>query len=56
LQTAKELGATHVIDGSNLGDKTLVEAIREVADGIGPNIAVVRIPVALTLGSGDPPP
>ncbi|KAK0288258.1 hypothetical protein LTR35_003732 [Friedmanniomyces endolithicus] len=40
LKLASELGATHTIDGSKLGDKTLVEAIREVADGIGPTIAV----------------
>ncbi|KAK3653979.1 hypothetical protein LTR56_004391 [Elasticomyces elasticus] len=40
LNFATELGATHVIDGSKLGDKTLVEAIREVADGIGPTIAI----------------
>ncbi|KAK3109618.1 hypothetical protein LTR53_016939 [Teratosphaeriaceae sp. CCFEE 6253] len=40
LAFAKELGATHVIDGSKLGDKTLVEAIREVSEGIGPTIAI----------------
>ncbi|KAK0960251.1 hypothetical protein LTS01_020980 [Friedmanniomyces endolithicus] len=40
LKLASELGATHTIDGSKLGDKTLVEAIREVADGIGPTIAI----------------
>ncbi|KAK1068480.1 hypothetical protein LTR74_005559 [Friedmanniomyces endolithicus] len=40
LKLATQLGATHTIDGSKLGDKTLVEAIREVADGIGPTIAI----------------
>jgi len=40
LKLAKELGATHVIDGSKLGDKSLVEAIRELSDRIGPSICV----------------
>jgi Zn-dependent alcohol dehydrogenase len=40
LKLAKELGATDIIDGSKLGDKSLVEAIKELADGIGPTIAV----------------
>ncbi|KAK4546329.1 hypothetical protein LTR36_002006 [Oleoguttula mirabilis] len=40
LKLATELGATHVIDGSKLGDKSLGDAIREVTDGIGPSITI----------------
>lgn len=41
LQLAKDLGCTHVLDGSNLpGGKTLVEAVREVSDGLGPSVTV----------------
>lgn len=40
LSLAKELGATHVINGGELGDKSIVDAIREIADGIGPTIAI----------------
>ncbi|KAK5119074.1 hypothetical protein LTR62_000285 [Meristemomyces frigidus] len=40
LNMAKELGATHTIDGSKLGDKTLVDAIKEIAEGLGPHIAI----------------
>lgn len=35
LEMARELGATHVIDGSKLGDKSLPDAIKEAAEGIG---------------------
>lgn len=40
LKLAKELGATHVIDGSKLGDKTLGDAVKELADGVGPTITI----------------
>lgn len=41
LEFAKELGATHVIDSSKLPEgQTLVEAVREVAEGLGPSITV----------------
>lgn len=40
LQLAKELGATDVIDGSKLGDKSLVDTIKDVAGSGGPAIAV----------------
>ena len=51
LELAKELGATHVIDGSKLGDKSLVDAVRELSEGIGPSICVDTTGVpALTKG------
>jgi Zn-dependent alcohol dehydrogenase len=41
LEFAKEMGATHVIDSSKLPEgQTLVQAVREVADGLGPTITV----------------
>jgi Zn-dependent alcohol dehydrogenase len=40
LNLAKELGATHTINGSKLGDKSLFEAIRELTEGVGPTIVV----------------
>ncbi|KAI6854633.1 NAD(P)-binding protein [Hortaea werneckii] len=40
LKLAKDLGCTDVIDGSKLGDKSLVETIKEVAGGGGPTIAI----------------
>lgn len=40
INLAKELGATHTINTSTLGDKTLKEAIQEIAEGVGPTIAV----------------
>jgi Zn-dependent alcohol dehydrogenase len=41
LALAKEMGATHVIDGSNLPEgKTLVQVVREIADGLGPSVTV----------------
>jgi Zn-dependent alcohol dehydrogenase len=41
LELAKEMGATHVIDSSKLKEgQTLVEAVREVADGLGPTVTV----------------
>ena len=41
LQLAKELGATDVIDGSNLpSGKSLVEVVKELSEGIGPTVTV----------------
>ncbi|KAK5117765.1 hypothetical protein LTR85_008740 [Meristemomyces frigidus] len=40
LKLATELGATHVIDGSKLGDKSIGDAVRELTDGIGPSITI----------------
>lgn len=41
LNLAKELGATHVIDGSKLEQgKTLEDVVKEIADGVGPSITV----------------
>lgn len=40
LKLAKELGCHEVIDGSKLGDKTLVDAIKETAGGGGPTITI----------------
>lgn len=41
LKLAKEMGATHVIDSSKLPNgKTLVEAVREAAEGLGPSITI----------------
>lgn len=41
LKLAKELGATHVIDGSKLDEgKTLGDVIKELADGVGPSITI----------------
>jgi Zn-dependent alcohol dehydrogenase len=41
MALAKKLGATHVIDSSNLPEgKTLADAVREASDGLGPTITV----------------
>ncbi|EME47923.1 hypothetical protein DOTSEDRAFT_69751 [Dothistroma septosporum NZE10] len=41
MKLAKELGATHVIDGSKLDEgKTLGDVVKELADGVGPNIVI----------------
>jgi Zn-dependent alcohol dehydrogenase len=41
LDLAKEMGATHVIDGSKLPEgKSLGDVVREIADGVGPTITV----------------
>jgi Zn-dependent alcohol dehydrogenase len=41
LEFAKEMGATHVIDSSKLPEgQTLVQAVREAAEGLGPTITV----------------
>lgn len=50
LDFAKELGATHVINSAELGDTSLVDAVRKVADGIGPTIAIdtTGVPALIT--------
>ncbi|KAI9713041.1 MAG: hypothetical protein M1820_001026 [Bogoriella megaspora] len=40
LDLARELGATDVIDTTQLGDKTLVERVREVTDGLGASVTM----------------
>lgn len=41
LDLAKELGATHIINTSDLPQgKTLVEAVQEIAEGVGPSITI----------------
>ncbi|KAM0700629.1 hypothetical protein Q7P35_012350 [Cladosporium inversicolor] len=41
LALAKEMGATHVIDSSKLPEgQTLVDAVKEAADGLGPTVTV----------------
>lgn len=40
LKLARELGVTDAIDGSKLGDKSLVDAMREASDGVGPTITI----------------
>ena len=41
LSLAKEMGATHVIDSSKLAEgQTLVEAVREASEGLGPTVTV----------------
>lgn len=40
ISLAKELGATHTINTSTLGNKTLKEIIQGIAEGVGPTIAV----------------
>ena len=52
LKLAQDLGATHVIDGSKLGDKSLVDAIKESAEGIGPNIVIDTTGVPPLINAG----
>lgn len=41
LEMAKQFGATHVVDSSRLPEgKSLVQAVREIADGVGPNFTI----------------
>ncbi|WPH02230.1 Hypothetical protein R9X50_00508600 [Acrodontium crateriforme] len=40
LTLAQELGATHIIDGSKLGDKSLGDAIKDLTGGNGPSITI----------------
>jgi Zn-dependent alcohol dehydrogenase len=41
LALAQELGATHVLNGSNLPEgKTLSEVVKDIADGVGPTITI----------------
>ena len=37
LNLAKELGATHVIDSSDLKGKTLEDTVKEICDEVGPH-------------------
>lgn len=38
LELAKEVGATHIVNTAKLPEgKTLVEAVQEICDGVGPN-------------------
>lgn len=60
LKLAQELGVTHAIDGSKLGDKSIVDAVRELSDGVGSTItidttgvpALVKAGVELTCNRG----
>ena len=52
MRLAQELGATSVIDGSKLGDKSLVDAIKEAAEGLGPTIAVDTTGVPILINAG----
>ncbi|KAK5136942.1 hypothetical protein LTR08_001449 [Meristemomyces frigidus] len=40
LELATELGCTHVIDGSKLGDRSLGDAVKELSDGVGPTVTI----------------
>lgn len=40
LALAKELGATHTIDGSQLGSQSLLSAIHALTDNIGPTVTI----------------
>jgi len=41
LEFARKMGATHVIDGSKLGDKSLVDAVRDITqDRAGPTVTI----------------
>lgn len=54
MDLAKELGATHVIDGSKLDEgKTLGDVVKEIADGVGPTITVdtTGAPVLMDAGA-----
>lgn len=53
LELAKELGATHVVDSSKLPEgKTLVDVVREIADGVGPTVTVdtTGVPALIQMG------
>lgn len=53
LNLAKEMGATHVIDGSKLPEgKTLVDVVKEIADGVGPNITIDTTGVGALMDAG----
>ncbi|KAF2718927.1 NAD(P)-binding protein [Polychaeton citri CBS 116435] len=40
LELATELGCTHTVDGSKLGDKSLEDAVRELTEDVGPSICI----------------
>jgi Zn-dependent alcohol dehydrogenase len=41
METAKSLGATHVVDSSRLPDgKTVIEAVQSICEGVGPSITI----------------
>lgn len=52
MALAKEMGATHAIDTSKLGDKSLGDAVKEIADGVGPNITIDTTGVAFLMDAG----
>lgn len=53
LELAKELGCTHVIDGSKLDEgKTLQDVVREIADGVGPTITIDTSGAPILMKSG----
>lgn len=52
LKLARELGATDVIDGSKLGDKSLVDAVKEMTSGLGPTITVDTTGVPALIKAG----
>ena len=53
LDLAKELGATHVVDGSNLPEgKQLGDVVKEIADGLGPMITIDTTGVPALIKAG----
>ncbi|CAK1362471.1 uncharacterized protein RHO25_004026 [Cercospora beticola] len=52
LKLAKELGATHVIDGSKLEGKDIGDVIKEIADGVGPSITVDTTGAPVLMNAG----
>ncbi|KAK5167572.1 uncharacterized protein LTR77_007271 [Saxophila tyrrhenica] len=53
LELAKELGATHVIDGSKLPEgKSLGDVVAEYADGIGPTVTIDTTGVPALIKAG----
>ena len=52
LRAAKEFGATHVVDTSQLpAGKTVTEVVQEIADGVGPNITIETTGVPVLIKS-----
>lgn len=52
LKLARELGATDVIDGSKLGDKSLVDAVKELTSGLGPTVTIDTTGVPALIKAG----
>ena len=53
LNLAKELGATHIIDGSKLPEgKSLGDVVREHSDGLGPTVVIDTTGVADLIKAG----